>query len=116
MNRTPKNLSVFQLHDWLQADETNPLIIDVREDNELKIASFPFDFLHLPLSKFSDWINHWSEGVVRTQAVVVICHSGIRSKRFGSWLIDNEWAGEVWNLEGGIDAWSINIDSSIPRY
>ena len=116
MNRIPKNLSALRLHDWLEGDEISPLIIDVREDNELEIACFPFDFIHLPLSKFSDWMNHWSDDIARTQKVVIVCHSGIRSFRFGSWLIDNEWEGEVWNLEGGIDAWSVNIDSDIPRY
>ena len=116
MNGDPKSISVFQLDEWLQGESTDPLIIDVREDDELAIASFKFDFIHLPLSKFSDWINHWSEGIPRNQQIVVVCHAGIRSLRFGAWLIDNSWEGRVWNLDGGIDAWSVNIDSDIPRY
>ena len=116
MKGDPKILSVFQLQEWLQGDNTDPLIIDVREDNELEIASLPFNFIHLPLSRFSDWVNHWSEGIPKNQEIVVVCHAGIRSLKFGTWLIDNSWEGVVWNLDGGIDAWSVNIDSDIPRY
>ncbi len=47
---------------------------------------------------------------------VILCHRGIRSYNFAQWLIDNELVKEVWNLEEGIDGWSIHIDSSIARY
>ena len=33
-----------------------------------------------------------------------------------SWLIEQGREGEVWNLEGGIDAWSVQVDPSVPRY
>ena len=50
--------------------------------------------------------------------------SQVTSKREGSLYlassspieIENELAKEVWNLNEGIDGWSISIDSSIPRY
>ncbi|MGB0825742.1 MAG: sulfurtransferase, partial [Synechococcus sp.] len=32
------------------------------------------------------------------------------------WLLDQPWGLEVWNLEGGIDAWSLQVDPSVPRY
>ena len=47
---------------------------------------------------------------------VILCHRGIRSYHFAQWLIDNKIVMDVWNLEEGIDGWSIHIDSSIPRY
>ena len=47
---------------------------------------------------------------------VVICHGGIRSWHFGCWLIDTHGYTKVWNLEGGIDAWSVQVDPSLPRY
>ena len=50
------------------------------------------------------------------QPVVVVCHAGVRSYHFGLWLLDQPWGLEVWNLEGGIDAWSLQVDPSVPRY
>ena len=48
--------------------------------------------------------------------VVVLCHAGVRSQHFGLWLLEQKTHGEVWNLEGGIDAWSVQVDSQVPRY
>jgi rhodanese-related sulfurtransferase len=47
---------------------------------------------------------------------VVLCHAGVRSHHFGLWLLDQGWGLEVWNLEGGIDAWSTQVDDTVPRY
>ena len=33
-----------------------------------------------------------------------------------STLIEQGWGYEVWNLEGGIDAWSVKVDPTVPRY
>ena len=48
--------------------------------------------------------------------VVVICHAGVRSWQFGCWLLQQRPDLTVWNLEGGIDAWSVQVDPSVPRY
>ena len=116
MNELPKNLSVFKLNEWLQGDLEKPILVDVREDKELQIAPFPFAYTHLPLSRSSDWINDLSEYLPVQKPIVVFCHAGVRSWNFGSWLINESWDGEIWNLDGGIDAWSVNIDPSVPRY
>ncbi len=72
--------------------------------------------MHLPLSNHSLWINSLHDKLVQKDVVVVMCHSGIRSWNFGTWLIEQDWNLDVWNLEGGIDAWSTEIDNSVPRY
>jgi rhodanese-related sulfurtransferase len=46
----------------------------------------------------------------------VLCHAGIRSWQFASWLIDQQNYEQVWNLSGGIEAWSVEVDPSVPRY
>ena len=112
----PRQLSPSDLFTWLLKESGKPLLVDVREDHELAIAPFPADVLHLPLSESSRWIEEIPTKVQKSQPVVVICHSGIRSWNFGSWLLEQDLACEVWNLEGGIDAWSVNVDSSVPRY
>ncbi len=114
--QSPKTLSPNDLYGWLSNASGKPVLVDVREDQELAIAPFPFPVLHLPLTKSDLWIKNLAQELPKSQSLVVICHSGIRSWNFATWLIEQGWNGEVWNLEGGIDAWSVNVDSSVPRY
>ncbi len=112
----PRNISAEDLKSWLLKDPLKPILIDVREDQELRIAAFPSEVVHLPLSQSDLWIKTLPTILSGNSSVVVICHSGIRSWNFATWLIQQGLADDVWNLEGGIDAWSIFIDSKIPRY
>ena len=112
----PRNISAHDLHAWLLKECGKPLLIDVREAQELAIAPFPSEVLHLPLSEAHSWMKKFPEELSTMQPVVVICHSGIRSWNFATWLIEQGLVDDVWNLEGGIDAWSVCIDSTIPRY
>ncbi|GCE64953.1 sulfurtransferase [cyanobiont of Ornithocercus magnificus] len=92
------------------------MLIDVRELAELDLARLPFEFLHLPLSKSSYWVPSLPDLLTVQHPVVVLCHAGVRSWQFGSWLLAQNWGVEVWNLEGGIDAWSVDVDPAVPRY
>ena len=112
----PQNLSPESLHKWLHSKSAKPILIDVREDDELLIAPFPFPVIHLPLSQSSVWLSEFSEKPPREQPVVVICHRGVRSWNFATWLIEQDWQLEVWNLQGGIAAWSEQVDPSVARY
>jgi len=38
------------------------------------------------------------------------------SWHFGCWLMQQQGYPQVWNLQGGIDAWSVEVDRSVPRY
>jgi rhodanese-related sulfurtransferase len=51
----------------------------------------------------------------RDTPLVVMCHSGGRSRRVAEYLIGNGFT-RVFNLRGGIDAWSTEIDPQVPRY
>ena len=112
----PKNLSAKDLHHWLFGDSVKPFVVDVREDQELAIAPFPSEVIHLPLSEAHVWIKDLPEKLPANGSIVVICHSGIRSWNFATWLLEQNWSLEVWNLEGGIDSWSLNVDPMIARY
>ena len=50
--KIPKDLSPKELHKWLEKDVLQPIIIDVREEEELEMAKFPSTTFNLPLSKF----------------------------------------------------------------
>ena len=114
--RKPLNLSANDLHGWLQHKLPKPLLIDVREDHELHIAPFPFAVVHLPLSKAENWMSDLPEKIPQAQPIVVLCHSGIRSLDFANWVLAQGLTNEIWNLDGGIDAWSLDVDQNVPRY
>ncbi len=89
-----------------------PRLIDVREADEYEIARIPGAEL-LPLSQ---WPALALEKLTdRTQPLLIQCHHGGRSARATDFLLRNGFA-DVTNLAGGIDAWSLEIDPSVPRY
>ena len=112
----PKSIDAYGLQKWLSSSLEKPVIIDVREDVELKIALLPFTEIFIPMSKLSIELVVSELEKYKKKTFVVLCHRGIRSYNFGQWLLDNDIVDEVWNLNEGIDGWSIHIDSSIPRY
>ncbi len=112
---TPRSLSAPELQRRLAEGEPL-LIVDVREDRELEEARLPHPVLHLPLSRSGEWIPELDTLLDRQRAVVVLCHAGIRSWHFACWLMQEQGYGEVWNLQGGIDAWSREVDPRVPRY
>ncbi len=117
MQNNPKQITPEELHRWLSTSTSNnPLLVDVREAEELKLATFPYPVTHLPLSKASNWINKIEGQLPKDQPIIVICHAGVRSLQFSTWLINQNWGHEVFNLEGGIDAWSTKVDGTVPRY
>ena len=112
---TPKPISARQLQQRLEADE--PLqVVDVREAMELELAQLNLPVIHLPLSESERWIDSLSEVLDPQRDVVVLCHAGVRSWQFGCWLIEAQGFSQVWNLQGGIDAWSVEVDPLVPRY
>ena len=112
----PQPIQASELQQWLQSEQPSPQLVDVREAAELAIAPFPGAVLHRPLSQSNEWLTTLQADLKPDQAVVVVCHAGVRSYHFGLWLLDQPWGLEGWNLEGGIDAWSLQVDPSVPRY
>ena len=113
----PLNISPTELNKLLDHDSPEkPFIVDVREDDEIAIASFPFSVLHLPLSKAANWSGEIDGLLPKDSPIVVVCHAGVRSLNFGIWLLEQGIRKNVWNLLGGIDAWSTDVDQSVPRY
>jgi len=115
--KVPLDISPKELNKILEdVSSEKPLIVDVREDNEIAMASFSHTVLHLPLSKSSDWSAKIDELLPKDKPIVVVCHAGVRSLNFGIWLLEQGITESVWNLVGGIDAWSTDVDQSVPRY
>lgn len=92
------------------ANGWTPYLLDVREPWEYSTARIA----GATLLSLGDLAAHASD-VPRDRDVVVYCHHGMRSARAVSMLQRAGWT-RVMNLAGGIDRWSIDADSSVPRY
>ena len=112
---TPISIQARDLERRLAAGEPIQLV-DVRETEELAMARLAMPVVHLPLSRSADWIGELEQRLERDRPVAVLCHAGVRSWHFACWLIEQHGYPEVWNLQGGIDAWSVEVDPSVPRY
>jgi rhodanese-related sulfurtransferase len=86
------------------------VLLDVREHDELALAAVD-GALHIPMREIPARIADLDSG----KPLVVMCHSGGRSRRVAEFLQQNGFSN-VFNLQGGIDAWSTQIDSRVPRY
>jgi monothiol glutaredoxin len=51
----------------------------------------------------------------RETRIVFHCHHGVRSQRAAEYF-RREGFRNLYNLRGGIDAWSLLVDASVPRY
>ena len=104
-----KSISPKQLFERLNKGE-NLKFIDVREPVEYEIARVEkAEFL--PLSCFNEWIGTLKQ----EDEIVVMCHHGIRSANVCMYLAQNGFEN-VYNLQGGIDFWSVEVDEDVPRY
>ena len=106
-------ISVEELAQRLASKEDLQLM-DVREPQEVAIASLE-GFEILPLSEYAEWSDHIHSRFDLEKETIVMCHHGIRSAQMCQWLM-NQGFTNVKNVAGGIDAYSILVDHSIPQY
>lgn len=104
-----RSISVFDLRDW-RASGKGFVLLDVREAVERAIAPFP-DSVNVPMRDVPARMNE----LPHDQPLVVLCHYGERSARVARFL-DGNGFDRVYNLDGGIDAYSESVDAGIPRY
>lgn len=100
-------------HALLQADPS-AVLLDVREPWELQTARVPVpaaQALHMPMATVPLRLHE----IPRAQPVVCICHHGARSAQVVAFLLRQGYA-QVYNLAGGINAWSAHVDPAVPRY
>ena len=92
------------------AEASPPIVLDVREPQELAIARFP-GALEIPMGQVPGRIAELD----REREIFVLCHHGMRSAHVAEYLVDQGFT-RVGNVTGGIDAWAMFIDPSVPRY
>ncbi len=86
------------------------LLLDVREAWELNLSRLE-GAVHIPLGELPSRFRELDPGT----EIVAYCHKGIRSMKAVRFLQGNQFKTAK-NLDGGIDAWSIHVDPSVPRY
>jgi rhodanese-related sulfurtransferase len=88
------------------------LLLDCRTPEEHATARIAGALL-IPMQELSarvDELTAW-----RNKPVIVHCHHGVRSLRVAHWLRERGFSGAR-SMRGGIEAWSAEIDPSVPRY
>jgi rhodanese-related sulfurtransferase len=106
-----QNISAPELAEWL-ADSSRPapVLLDVREPWELETAKLA-NIVAIPMRD----IPSRSEELDDEAQIVCICHHGARSAQVGMFL-ESRGFTQVFNLFGGIDAWSKQVDPTLPTY
>ncbi len=86
-------------------------IIDVREPHEFDIARIPNTKL-IPLKQ----VVARAAEIDPSRTTVVHCKGGVRSAQAIAALQAAGFTGKLINLQGGILAWSNDVDPSVPKY
>lgn len=102
-------LAPHELQAW-RARGRSIQLVDVREPWEYTAVHLDGAVL-VPLGEVVDRVQELDA----TRPTVVYCHHGARSQAAATWLAGQGFR-EIWNLEGGIDRWSIEVDPALPRY
>ena len=87
-----------------------PVLLDIREDWELAIARLD-GVLHIPMGEIPARLGE----LAPEREIVVLCRSGGRSAQVARFL-QQQGFRDVWNLAGGILAWSEQLDPSLAQY
>ena len=98
-----------ELSDRLKRGE-QPVLLDVREPHEHRIARIEGAVL-IPLRALPGRLAELD----RERDIVAFCHRGVRSLKALETLRSAGFT-EVSSLRGGIEAWSREVDASVPRY
>lgn len=88
------------------------LFLDCRETSEYETAKIEGTTL-IPMGEIPSRVEELE--AYRNQTIIVHCHHGGRSLNVANWLKNQGFADPL-SMAGGIDVWSQEIDSTIPRY
>ena len=115
MNAPLRQLRVQDLAAFVaEHGATQPVLLDVREDWELETARLTLPgarLLHIPMGQLPQRLAELDPA----QTILALCHHGMRSLQCVAFL-QRQGHAHVYNVHGGIDVWSTQVDASVPRY
>jgi rhodanese-related sulfurtransferase len=109
-------ITPLQLQELLVAhadvqEKEKPVLLDVREPWEFEAARIEGSVL-MPMG---DVPGRAFQELDPEAHIVTICHHGVRSLNVAVWL-RNQGFEKAQSLSGGINAWSAEVDATVPRY
>ena len=106
-----RQITAPELHRMLGANAAEkPVLLDVREPWEWSLARIE-GAKNIPMGQIPAAVDVLD----RERPTVVICHHGVRSMQVVAFL-QRLGFDRLHNLEGGIDAWSREVDSQVALY
>jgi len=107
-----KTITPTELKARLDAGEADLVVIDVRTETELEVASLDFA-QHIEMNEIPGSMGDLPED----KTLVFICRSGNRSMQVCMFLAANGWdADKLYNLQDGILGWARDVDPSLPTF
>lgn len=106
-----QHLTAPQLAEWLaDTNRARPVLLDVREPWEFETCRIDGS-LPMPMQSVPARMQELDED----SEIVCICHHGARSMQVAAFL-ERQGFGKVTNLTGGVHAWAVQVDGSMPTY
>ncbi|MEM9052321.1 MAG: rhodanese-like domain-containing protein [Bacteroidota bacterium] len=104
-----KDIRPKELKSWIDNKEDFQLI-DVRERYEYEISNLDGELMPL------QYIPEKLDAIDREKNVVIMCRSGARSENAARYLEEQHGFSNLYNLVGGILAWSDEVDATVAKY
>jgi rhodanese-related sulfurtransferase len=104
-------LAPLDLARWRgDASRDAPVLVDVREPREFAYCRIDGS-LSIPLGEIALRLAE----LPRDQPLVMVCHTGRRSQHAAMLLAAAGFA-DLRNLQGGVEAWALEVDPAVKRY
>lgn len=105
-----------QLPDWISSKSAsgNTVVLDVREPYEVQTACVTangFELVTLPMGSIVEKLSDLD----KDRPIACLCHHGSRSMQVAAYLSSQGFT-HLANIEGGIHAWSSQLDPNVPTY
>jgi len=108
-NQPPQVIELSVQDAKAMLDKGELTLFDVRPESEGNIARIAAG------KTLNDEAVDFLKSLPKTTPIAFYCHHGMRSRGVAQSVVQ-EGFRKVYNLKGGIDAWSQVVDASVPRY
>ncbi len=105
-----QDLTVLEVSERLKRGDANFVVVDVREPWGIAIANVP-GTLNIAMNSIPAHIDE----LPKDKDIAVLCHHGNRSRHVAEFLLRSGFEN-VFNIAGGIAAWSHSVDHAVPQY